>query len=117
MYPAAFDYYAPKHIKEVLGLLGKLKDDAKVLAGGHSLIPMMKLRLAQPKHLVDLKKVPGLTGIREDQGAIAIGAMTTHWQVESSALVKSKAPVLSEVGGISGDPAVRNLGTVGRSPA
>src|SRR5437879_12077293 len=111
MYPAAFEYHAPASVGEALKLLGKL-DDAKILAGGHSLIPMMKLRLAQPKHLVDLKKVPGLTGIREDQGAIAIGAMTTHWQVESSALVKSKTPVLCEVGGIIGDPAVRNLGTV-----
>ncbi len=74
MYPAAFDYYAPKHIKEVLGLLGKLKDDAKILSGGHSLIPMMKLRLAQPKHLVDLRKVPGLAGIKVDGKALALGA-------------------------------------------
>src|SRR5204862_4627590 len=93
MYPAAFEYHLPTSVRDALGLLGQFKDDAKILAGGHSLIPMMKLRLAQPKHLVDLKKVPGLTGIREDQGAIAIGAMTTHWQVESSDLVKSKAPV------------------------
>src|SRR5438093_1076723 len=71
MYPAAFDYYAPKHIKEVLGLLGKLKDDAKILAGGHSLIPMMKLRLAQPKHLVDLRKVSGLSGIKLNGKAFA----------------------------------------------
>src|SRR5436853_7216402 len=107
MNPAAFDYHAPGTIKEALDLLGKHKDDAKILAGGHSLIPMMKLRLAQPKHLVDLRKVPGLSGIREDGGMLAIGAMTTHWQVESSALVKSKAPVLCEVGGIIGAPAVR----------
>src|SRR5438876_8831821 len=66
MYPAAFDYHAPKNVKEALGLLGKLKDDAKILAGGHSLIPMMKLRLAQPKHLIDLGKVPGLSGIKAD---------------------------------------------------
>jgi aerobic carbon-monoxide dehydrogenase medium subunit len=117
MYPAAFEYHAPTSVRDALGLLGQFKDDAKLLAGGHSLIPMMKLRLAQPKHLVDLRKVPGLTGIREDGGMLAIGAMTTHWQVESSALVKSKAPVLSEVGGIIGDPAVRNLGTVGGSLA
>jgi aerobic carbon-monoxide dehydrogenase medium subunit len=117
MYPAAFEYHQPTSVRDALGLLGQFKDDAKILAGGHSLIPMMKLRLAQPKHLVDLKKVPGLTGIREDQGTIAIGAMTTHWQVESSDLVKSKAPVLCEVGGIIGDPAVRNLGTVGGSLA
>ncbi len=66
MYPAAFEYHAPTSVKEALGLLGKHKDDAKLLAGGHSLIPMMKLRLAQPKHLIDLRKVPGLTGIKQD---------------------------------------------------
>ena len=117
MYPAAFEYHSPTSVKDALGLLGKLGDDAKILAGGHSLIPMMKLRLAQPKHLVDLRKVPGLSGIKEDKGALAIGAMTTHWQVESSALVKSKVPALCEVAGIIGDPAVRNLGTVGGSLA
>ena len=117
MYPAAFEYHTPTSVKDALGLLGKLGDDAKILAGGHSLIPMMKLRLAQPKHLVDLRKVPGLSGIKEDKGALAIGAMTTHWQVESSALVKSKVPALCEVAGIIGDPAVRNLGTVGGSLA
>ena len=95
MYPASFDYHAPGSVQEAISLLGKLGDDAKLLAGGHSLIPMMKLRLAQPKHLVDLRKVPGLSGIREDGGMLAIGAMTTHWQVESSALVKSKTPVFS----------------------
>src|SRR5207249_10598910 len=117
MYPAAFEYHTPTTVKDALGLLGKLGDDAKILAGGHSLIPMMKLRLAQPKHLVDLRKVPGLAGIKEDKGALAIGAMTTHWQVESSDLVKSKLPVLCDVAGIIGDPAVRNLGTVGGSLA
>jgi carbon-monoxide dehydrogenase medium subunit len=105
MYPAAFDYHAPGTIKEALQLLGKHKDDAKLLAGGHSLIPMMKLRLAQPKHLIDLGKVPGLSGIKQDGNMLAIGAMTTHWEVESSALVKSKLAVLSEVAAIIGDPA------------
>src|SRR5213076_2801110 len=105
MYPAAFDYHAPKNVKEALGLLGKLKDDAKVLAGGHSLIPMMKLRLAQPKHLIDLQKVPGLSGIKADGKALAIGAMTTHWEIESSSTVKSKLPVLAEVASVIGDPA------------
>jgi len=117
MYPAAFDYHAPKNVKEALGLLGKLKDDAKILAGGHSLIPMMKLRLAQPKHLVDLRKVPGLSGIKVDGKALAIGAMTTHWEIESSATVKSKLPVLAEVASVIGDPAVRNKGTLGGSLA
>jgi aerobic carbon-monoxide dehydrogenase medium subunit len=117
MYPAAFDYHAPKNVKEALGLLGKLKDDAKLLAGGHSLIPMMKLRLAQPKHLIDLRKVPGLSGIKGDGKALVIGAMTTHWEVESSSTVKSKLPVLAEVASVIGDPAVRNKGTLGGSLA
>ena len=113
MYPAAFDYHAPSSVAEVLGLLGRLGDDAKVLAGGHSLVPMMKLRLAQPKHVIDLKKVPGLAGIKEEGGALVIGALTTHWQVESSPIVREKCPVLSDTAGVIGDPAVRNLGTMG----
>jgi carbon-monoxide dehydrogenase medium subunit len=117
MYPAAFEYHAPTSLKDALGLLGRLKDDAKLLAGGHSLIPMMKLRLAQPKHLIDLRKVPGLAGIQEEGGAIVIGAMTTHWQVESSPLLKSKMPIVSETAAVIGDPQVRNLGTLGGSLA
>jgi len=93
MYPASFEYHAPGSVREALGLLGKLGDDAKLLAGGHSLIPMMKLRLAQPKHLIDLRKVPGLSGIKQDGNALVIGAMTTHWEVESSSVVKSRLPV------------------------
>ncbi|HKB24418.1 MAG TPA: xanthine dehydrogenase family protein subunit M [Methylomirabilota bacterium] len=117
MYPATFQYHSPKNVKEALGLLGKHKDEAKVLAGGHSLIPMMKLRLAQPKHLVDLRRVPGLSGIKADGKALAIGAMTTHWAIESSSTVKSKLPVLAEVAALIGDPAVRNKGTIGGSLA
>ena len=117
MYPASFEYHAPGSVREALGLLGKLGDDAKLLAGGHSLVPMMKFRLAQPKHLIDLRKVPGLSGIKQDGNALVIGAMTTHWEVESSSVVKSKLPVLSEVAGVIGDPAVRNKGTVGGSAA
>ena len=117
MYPAAFEYHAPTSVKDALRLLGKLKDDAKLLAGGHSLIPMMKLRLAQPGHLIDLKKVKGLSGIKEEKGALVIGAMTTHWEIEASKTVKAKVPVLAEVAGIIGDPAVRNKGTLGGSVA
>src|SRR2546422_1471624 len=117
MYPAAFEYHAPTSVRDALGLMGRLGDDAKLLAGGHSLIPMMKLRLAQPKHVIDLRKVPGLSGIKEDGGAIVIGAMTTHWQMESSALLKSKCPILAETVAMIGDPAVRNLGTIGGSLA
>jgi carbon-monoxide dehydrogenase medium subunit len=117
MYPAAFEYHAPTSIGDALGLLRQLGDDAKLLAGGHSLVPMMKLRLAQPKHLIDLRKVPNLAGIREDGGMLAIGAMTTHYQIESSKLVQQKILVLSEVAGMVGDPQVRNLGTIGGSVA
>ncbi len=117
MYPAAFEYHAPTSVQDALGLLGRLKDDAKILAGGHSLVPMMKLRLAQPKHIVDLRKVPGLGGIKEDGGTIVIGAMTTHWQMESSSVLKQKCPILSETASIIGDPAVRNVGTIGGSLA
>ncbi|MBI2152686.1 MAG: xanthine dehydrogenase family protein subunit M, partial [Candidatus Rokubacteria bacterium] len=117
MYPAQFDYHSPASVQEAISLLGRLKDDAKVLAGGHSLIPMMKLRLAQPKHLIDLRKVPGLSGIKEDGGAIAIGALTTHYAAESSSLLKQKCPLLSETAGTIGDPQVRNMGTIGGSLA
>jgi carbon-monoxide dehydrogenase medium subunit len=117
MYPAQFDYHSPASVQEAISLLGRLKDDAKLLAGGHSLLPLMKLRLAQPKHLIDLRKVPGLSGIKEDGGAIAIGALTTHYAVESSSLLKQKCPLLSETAGTIGDPQVRNMGTIGGSLA
>jgi len=116
MYPAAFEYHAPASVTDALKLLGKL-DDAKILAGGHSLIPMMKLRLAQPKHLIDLRKVPGLTGVKDDKGMISIGAMTTHWEVESSKVLKAKCAVVAETAAMIGDPAVRNKGTIGGSLA
>jgi carbon-monoxide dehydrogenase medium subunit len=117
MYPAQFDYHTPGSIKEALDLLGKHKDEAKLLAGGHSLLPAMKFRLARPAHLVDLRKVPGLAGIKEDGGALVIGAMTTHYAVESSAVVKSKWPVLAATAALIGDPMVRNMGTIGGSLA
>ena len=117
MYPAQFEYHTPGTVREALDLLGRHKDDAKLLAGGHSLLPAMKLRLAQPKHLVDLRKVSGLSGIKEDGGALVIGAMTTHYQVESSAVVKSKCPMLAAVAAQIGDPMVRNMGTIGGSLA
>ena len=117
MYPAAFEYHSPKTVQEALGLMGKHGDDAKVVAGGHSLIPMMKLRLAQPKHLIDLRNVPGLGGVKEDGGTLVIGAMTTWYQLETNATIKAKCPVISETASIIGDPAVRNLGTIGGSLA
>ena len=117
MYPAAFEYHSPATVKEALDLLGKHKDDAKLLAGGHSLLPAMKLRLARPAHLVDLRKVPGLTGIKEEGGMLVIGAMTTHYAIESSPVVTAKCPVLAATAAMIGDPMVRNLGTIGGSLA
>ena len=117
MYPAQFDYHTPGSIKEALDLLGKHKDDAKLLAGGHSLLPAMKFRLARPAHIVDLRKVPGLSGIKEEGGTLVIGAMTTHYAVESSAVVKSKCGVLAQTAALVGDPMVRNMGTIGGSLA
>lgn len=116
MYPAAFEYHTPSSVQEAIGLLGKLPD-AKLLAGGHSLIPMMKLRLAQPKHLIDLRKVSGLNYVKEDKGAVVIGGLTTYWEIESSPVLKGKYPMLVEVAGMIGDPAVRNKGTLGGSLA
>ena len=117
MYPAQFDYHTPGTVRDALDLLGRLKDDAKLLAGGHSLLPAMKFRLAQPKHLIDLRKISGLSGIKEEGGTLVIGAMTTHYAVESSSVVKSKCPVLASVAAQIGDPMVRNMGTIGGSLA
>jgi len=117
MYPAQFDYHTPGTVQEALALLGQHKDDAKLLAGGHSLLPAMKLRLAQPKHLVDLRKISSLTGIKEEGGTLVIGAMATHHAVESSSVVKAKCPMLAEVAAQIGDPMVRNMGTIGGSLA
>ena len=117
MYPASFDYHTPGSVQEAISLLGKLRDDAKLLAGGHSLIPMMKLRLAQPKHLIDLRNVPGLKGVKEDGNTVVIGAMTTWYELESNPIIKAKVPVVGETASIVGDPQVRNLGTIGGSLA
>ena len=117
MYPAQFEYHKAGSVKEALDLLVKHKDDAKVLAGGHSLLPAMKLRLAQPKHVIDIGKISSLSGVKEEGGTLVIGAMTTHYAIESSALLKSKCPLLPEVAGHVGDPMVRNMGTIGGSLA
>lgn len=117
MYPASFEYHRAASVEEAVGLLSRYKDDAKLLAGGHSLIPMMRLRLAQPKHLVDIGRIGGLSGIREEGGALVIGALTTHYAVESSGVAKARCPVLAEAAAMIGDPHVRNLGTVGGSLA
>lgn len=110
-----FEYESPTTLKEALALLST--GDTKVLAGGMSLIPMMKLRLAGPERLVDLRRVPGLTGIRETAGSITIGAMTTHHEIEESTLLRAKCPLVAETASHIGDMQVRNMGTIGGSVA
>ena len=117
MISSSFEYFAPTTVAEAVDLLAKHGDDAKVLAGGHSLIPLMKLRLAQNQVVVDLGKISSMNYINERDGGLAIGAMTTYTQLEGSELVKSRAPVLAEAAGMVADPQVRNMGTIGGSLA
>ena len=117
MIPAAFNYEAPTTLDEALNLLAANPDEAKILAGGHSLIPAMKLRLAQPGMLVDIGRIKDLAYIREDGDQIAIGAMTTHYEIESSALLQNICPLLPDCASHIGDVQVRNKGTIGGSVA
>ena len=117
MYPASFEYHTPTTLAEAIALLGRYGDEAKVLSGSQSLIPLMKLRLAQPAHVVDLRKVDGLTGVREVQGVLQIGALTTHAVLAKSELLRAKLPMAAEAAGQIGDAQVRNLGTIGGSLA
>jgi len=115
MIPASFDYIAAKSLDEAISLLAKHKDDAKLLAGGHSLLPAMKLRLMQPKVLIDLSRIKDLSYIKEEGGQLRIGAMTTHFQVEISDLLRRTCPLLPETASHLGDMQVRNKGTIGGS--
>lgn len=117
MIPAAFEYHAPKSLEEALRLLERHGDEAKLLAGGHSLLPLMKLRLASPRFVIDLGKLRGMSYIREEGDKIAIGAMTTHADVAASELLASKCPLISETAAEIGDAQVRNRGTIGGSLA
>src|ERR1044071_501357 len=114
MIPQQFEYSAPKTLDEALSLLA---EGAKPLAGGMSLIPMMKLRLAAPEHLVDLGRIKDLSYIREQGGELHIGATSTHYEVENSPLVRGKCPLLAETASHIGDVQVRNMGTIGGSVA
>jgi carbon-monoxide dehydrogenase medium subunit len=116
MIAAQFDYVRANTLDEALALLTQ-NEDAKILAGGHSLIPAMKLRLAQPPLLIDLGRIKDLSYIREEDGQIRIGAMTTHYEIESSGLLKKICPLLPECAGHIGDVQVRNKGTIGGSLA
>ncbi len=113
MIPPSFAYHAPRSVGEALNLLSTLGDDAKLLAGGHSLLPMMKLRFAQPGVLIDLNRIPELRGIKEEGGLIRIGAMTTENELIDSPLLQSKLPLLPEAARLIADPQVRNRGTIG----
>ena len=117
MIPAPFDYVAPASLDEAVSLLAERGDEAKILAGGHSLIPAMKLRLAQPAVLVDIGRIKDLSYINEDAGQIRVGAMTTHYQLESSERLREICPLLPECAGSIGDVQVRNRGTIGGSLA
>jgi len=112
MYPVEFDYQAPGTVAEAIALLEQ-NEDAKILAGGHSLLPMLKLRLSQPSLVVDIGRIPGLSGITEDGGSLRIGAMTTQVTLQDSELVGRLAPLLAETAEHVGDPQVRNRGTIG----
>jgi len=117
MIPAAFDYHRPNTLDEALKLLKQHGDGAKVLSGGMSLLPMLKLRLASFAHLVDINRVPGLDYIKEEKGTLRIGAMTRQAALERSDLIKSKYPILADATSLIADPLVRNRGTVGGNVA
>lgn len=113
MIPGEFDYYAPTTLNEAVALMRRHGDDAKLLAGGQSLIPAMRFRLAQPPVLIDLNSVPGLEYVREDNGHLAIGALTREVALEESQLVQEKYSLLADAARVIADPIVRNRATVG----
>ena len=117
MITGAFDYHRPANLSEAIGLLSRLDSDARVIAGGHSLIPMMKLRLAMPSHLVDLAAIAELKGVRAEGDEIVIGAMSTQHEIIGSELLAARAPILKEVATQIADPQVRYLGTIGGNVA
>lgn len=113
MIPGSFDYHAPATLDEAIKLLDELGEDAKILAGGHSLIPMMKLRLAEPTNLIDINGLSDLNYIKEENGYLCIGAMTREAALETSDLVAEKYPILKDTSEVIADPLVRNMATVG----
>ena len=117
MIPGPFAYHRPQSVKEAVALLADLGEDARPIAGGHSLIPMMKLRLALPTHLVDLGKIEDLKGVRADGNDIVIGAMTTQHELIASELLTAKLPIIRETALLIADPQVRYVGTLGGNVA
>ena len=108
-----FNYDAPTTLEEAISLLHQYGDDAKILAGGHSLVPMMKLRFASPTHLIDINNIPGLSYVKEEDGFLKIGAMTKEVDMEDSEMVKSKYHIFGDATKLIADPQVRNFGTIG----
>lgn len=118
MTPRSFEYFDPPSLQKAVGLLSKYRENAKVIAGGQSLVPMMKLRLVSPRYVIDLRNLRGLSYIHEVEGdKISIGAMTTHWEIESSPILKDGCPLLCEAARDIGDVQIRNRGTIGGSLA
>jgi carbon-monoxide dehydrogenase medium subunit len=113
MIPSSFEYYAPTTAEDAIGLLQRYGPEAKILSGGMSLIPLMRLRLAAPRHLIDINRIAGLAEIKEADGVLAIGALTREADLERSELVRAKYPLLAETAAVIGDPLVRNRATVG----
>jgi len=113
MYPPPFEYLRPRSIREAVELLLRHGEDAKLLAGGQSLVPMMKLRVARPKYLIDIHRIASLNYIREESGSICIGAATRHVDIEQSPLIGEKLALLAQAAGAIGDAQVRNRGTIG----
>jgi carbon-monoxide dehydrogenase medium subunit len=117
MIPAKFEYHAATDVPEAIALLGRYGDEAKLLAGGQSLIPLMRFRLAQPAHLIDIGRIGDLAYIREDDGYLAIGALTREADLEGSSIVAERYPILVDASAVIADPLVRNLATVGGNVA
>ena len=113
MIPASFEYFRPKAIGEAIALLQQHGDEAKILSGGQSLIPMMKLRLARPGYIIDINEIPGLRYIKEEDGYLKIGGLTHEADLEASALIQSKYPIILDTASLIADPQVRNMATVG----
>jgi aerobic carbon-monoxide dehydrogenase medium subunit len=117
MYPAPFEYHRATSVQDAIMLLEQYGEDGKLLAGGHSLLPVMKLRFASPSHLIDIARIPGLSGIAERDGMICIGAATVHADVAASPLIRSRLALLVKAASLIGDVQVRNRGTIGGSLA
>jgi carbon-monoxide dehydrogenase medium subunit len=113
MIPPSFEYYAPTTVEEAIGLLQQLGPEAKILSGGMSLIPLMRLRLAAPPYLIDINRIAGLAYLKETDGFLRIGALTREAELERSNLVRLQYPILAETAAVIGDPLVRNRATVG----